>query len=556
MDVETRVRSSRMLHRRESRARLLWFGGGLLIAAVTILAVLQYKLLNELRGASLGARALAADVVADEIVAELSSYLGRNADASLDLTRSQLEDPVASVAHLMEKDFLGAREFFVAQPDDSGMIVVRFLDRKQRLLVERPQAEAMRAIEFAMHPWSTPERRRTLRRPTRTARSERPAIFRGSSIDLDVLPADRLNRVVLHPVGVLDEFAGATGFLIDERYVTETLLPRIIERVLERKGQSALRVSVVQMGSGRLVYGQMPSPGAGPIVRSSLGFGLGDFIVEIHERADSAAVLASRSFALNVGLLLFVALSAIAGALLTIRAARKQMQLAAMKSDFVSNVTHELRTPLTSIRLFGRLLRTGAGNSPESIAYGGHIEAESERLTHMVERVLDASRLEERKLTRETPVDLVAVIHSALREHDAVCRERGFEIHCQLPPPPVMVDGDQAALTSAVSNLIENAIRYSGNSRQIAIELREDTSYYEVVVRDHGIGIAAADHDRIFERFYRVDDPLVRSVRGTGLGLSIVRSIVQAHRGRVSVASRRREGSTFVIRLPNMRESE
>jgi signal transduction histidine kinase len=170
----------------------------------------------------------------------------------------------------------------------------------------------------------------------------------------------------------------------------------------------------------------------------------------------------------------------------------------------------------------------------------------------MVERVLKLSRFEGRlNPVAEEKVDLVSVVRSALRNHEPLAEASGVHVECRVPDHPIVIAGNEESLVAALSNLIENAIHYSiCQPKQIEIALTSNEASSEISVRDHGIGIPAREHQRIFERFYRVNDDAVRAVSGSGLGLAIVKAAVEAHCGTISISSRPGAGSTFIIRLP------
>jgi len=223
-----------------------------------------------------------------------------------------------------------------------------------------------------------------------------------------------------------------------------------------------------------------------------------------------------------------------------------------MKSDFVSNVSHELRTPLASIRVFGEFLRLGRVESEEKVReYGAFIETESRRLTGLVNNILDFSRIESgRKTYKFRKTDLNEILEKTLQTFDIRLRQSGFAIRRKEIErfPPIKIDGD--AIAQAVSNLVDNAVKYSGGSKEISVSLARDNGWAVISVEDQGIGISKEDQKKIFERFHRVSTGLVHEVRGSGLGLSIVNHIVHAHQGNVQVSSEPGSGSTFSIRLP------
>jgi signal transduction histidine kinase len=198
-------------------------------------------------------------------------------------------------------------------------------------------------------------------------------------------------------------------------------------------------------------------------------------------------------------------------------------------------------------------MRLGRVEKAEKVReYGEYIETESRRLTQLINNILDFSKIESAekkyKFCETDVVDLVATTVSAFA---MPLREHGYTIEFtppQQPVPPLFVDGD--ALAQVLMNLLDNAVKYSGGQKVIEVDASSSGTEVRVSVRDHGIGIAASEHKRIFEKFYRVGSGLVHDVKGSGLGLAIVSHVVKAHGGRVEVASTPGEGSTFTIVLP------
>jgi signal transduction histidine kinase len=232
------------------------------------------------------------------------------------------------------------------------------------------------------------------------------------------------------------------------------------------------------------------------------------------------------------------------------------MKLSQMKSDFVSNVSHELRTPLASIRVFAELLRLGRISSPDKAQeYGEYIEAESRRLSGLINNILDFSRIESgQKTYRFVHADISEVVGATLKTFEIRLKPSGFHIRYEGPGRPLTpIEMDSEAIAQAIHNLLENAVKYSGDSREIIVRLAQNADSIIIAIQDHGIGIARSEQPRIFDRFHRVSTGLVHNVKGSGLGLSIVTHIVQAHHGRITVESEQGDGSTFTIWLPLVR---
>jgi signal transduction histidine kinase len=223
-----------------------------------------------------------------------------------------------------------------------------------------------------------------------------------------------------------------------------------------------------------------------------------------------------------------------------------------MRSQFVSSVSHELKTPLTSIRMFAELLQIrGSDDSRTHEEYLNTIVNESERLTRLLNNVLDFSKIEHgQKDYRLEPTRLEEVVYSAARIMEYPLAEQGFDlrVHVETGLPPVNADKD--ALKQAVLNLLTNAMKYSGKSRAIEVRVGPQNGNAMIQVADHGLGIPESEQKRIFEKFYRANVPENHAISGTGLGLALVAHIAGAHHGSVRVESKVGEGSTFSILLP------
>ena len=371
---------------------------------------------------------------------------------------------------------------------------------------------------------------------------------------------DPAHRLVLKPVtDDSSRMVGIVGMVLDEAHLRGEVLPKAIQSALPHGGEGGKLAVWVCDERWNTVVGDEPGCGPKSATRVPLSFAYTNWTIALHDRRATPEASARRSFSFNVSLALALAVVLLAGLGLALRTAGREMRLAAMKSDFVSNVSHELRTPLASIRVFGELMRLGKVTEPAKVReYGEHIEIESRRLTHLVDNILDFSRIESgRKVYHFGETALEDVVRDVVAAFTMRFKGSEFEIALAgpvAPLPPVVADA--AAIDHAVSNLLDNAIKYSGSGREITVRLARIGDEVAISVRDHGIGIPAAEHKHIFERFHRVSTGAVHEVRGVGLGLAIVDHIVRAHGGRVEVESEPGKGSTFTIRLPIARPGE
>jgi signal transduction histidine kinase len=254
----------------------------------------------------------------------------------------------------------------------------------------------------------------------------------------------------------------------------------------------------------------------------------------------------------SAGATFLVLVFLLCGIALTIRATDREARLAQAKSNFVANVSHELKTPLALLSLFSEILELGrVKNEEKKIEYYRIIRHESRRLNKMIENILDFSKIEAGRKTYDfAEGDMAEVIENVLSTYRYQTVDCGFDIQTNIQPdlPPVVIDRD--AMAQAISNLLDNAIKYSREVKQLSITTETLGSALSVEIADHGVGIPRAEQAKIFEKSYRVGDGLVHDVKGSGLGLSLVKHIIEAHKGTISVASDVGKGSRFTILLP------
>jgi two-component system sensor histidine kinase SenX3 len=227
-----------------------------------------------------------------------------------------------------------------------------------------------------------------------------------------------------------------------------------------------------------------------------------------------------------------------------------------IRRDFVANVSHELKTPVGGLALLAEAVE-GAADDPEAVErFAQRMRVEATRLTRLVQEIVDLSRLQVADTLHEPViVDVAEVAAEAVERSRLVADAKGIEIATALDEG-VHVFGDRELLITAVSNLVGNAIAYSGNDTKVAVAVHDaDHGIVEVAVTDQGQGIPEDEQQRIFERFYRVDPARSRATGGTGLGLAIVKHVCANHGGEVTVWSEEGRGSTFTMRLPAAPES-
>ncbi|WP_104523675.1 sensor histidine kinase [Blastococcus atacamensis] len=222
----------------------------------------------------------------------------------------------------------------------------------------------------------------------------------------------------------------------------------------------------------------------------------------------------------------------------------------AVRRDFVANVGHELKTPVGALALLAEAIE-GAADDPEAVQrFAGRIAVEADRLGRLVRELIDLSRLQGGEpLPELRPVDVDRVLAEAVDRTRTAARAKKLDIVVG-GQPGLVVRGVESQLATAVTNLLANAVAYSAGESRIAVGARARSGFAEIAVTDSGIGIPRADRQRVFERFYRVDQSRASSTGGTGLGLAIVKHVASNHGGSVSVWSEEGLGSTFTLRIP------
>ena len=342
----------------------------------------------------------------------------------------------------------------------------------------------------------------------------------------------------------------------DGEYLRDQFFPQALEQVMSRnvsEGQTDKNAVIMiraKSDSTPFIYGTGWDAGEAEVERPMEGVFQG-LILGMKLRGTTLAALGEHwvhiSFLILGGLSFLLA----GGIFLTYRNVSKEMALARLKSDFVSNVSHELRTPLALIRLYAETLELGrlTGLSKHQ-EYYSIIRKESERLTALINNILDFSRIEAgRKEYDFRETDMCELVRNTLESYRYQIEQNGFTFEEKIAEvPPLNVDRE--AMARSLVNLVNNALKYSQDRKHIRVNLYREDGTVKLEVVDQGIGIPANEQHRIFEKFYRVGDPLVHNTKGSGLGLSLVQHIARAHGGDVVVESTPGAGSKFTITLP------
>ncbi|WP_263365814.1 sensor histidine kinase [Edaphobacter bradus] len=363
--------------------------------------------------------------------------------------------------------------------------------------------------------------------------------------------------VFFMPRGSTAEHPALAGFVYDTDYLSNKFFPQALNEVLpnQNKNDTSHPQPVIMVRTAKEhtpLAASICWDGGTPEVERSFDGVFPGLILGIKLHGTTIANISNHF--VRTAFLILGALSLLMGGgmLLAYRNVARELALAKLKSDFVSNVSHELRTPLALIRLYAETLEMGRiANPVKRQEYYEIIRKESERLTSLINNILDFSRIESGKKEysfRET--DVADLVRSTLESYRFEIEQNGFQFEEKIDKDLPQVWVDREAIARSLLNLVNNAVKYSATEKYLGVHLYRHNGGVNLEVVDHGIGIPEKEQPKIFEKFYRVCDPLVHNTKGSGLGLSLVRHIVQAHGGEVAVESEPGHGSKFIITLP------
>ena len=368
------------------------------------------------------------------------------------------------------------------------------------------------------------------------------------------------------PPRISEERVALAGATFEPDYLKQTFFPEVLEETVSQK----LNDQKLNEESGyQIAMTIFPADSDGQdndkLIAATSGWGEGKpevsrnfddvfrgLALGIKFQGTSADAIAGRWVQQSLLILGALSLVMIGGLVLTYRSVNKEVDLARLKSDFVSNVSHELRTPLSLIQLYAETLELGRIQTEEKKEeYYRIIRKESERLGKLISNILDFSRIEAgRKEYDLRETDIAELVRNTLDTYRYQIEKNGFEFEMNIAPGIPAMRLDREAIARALLNLVNNAIKYSADEKFLLVKLYRAAGVVKLEVVDRGIGIARQDQSKIFEKFYRTCDPLVHNTKGSGLGLSLVRHITHAHGGEVEVESTPGKGSKFTLSLP------
>jgi signal transduction histidine kinase len=323
-------------------------------------------------------------------------------------------------------------------------------------------------------------------------------------------------------------------------------------------GLEAATIAAVLDHRDRPVWSRHPLDGAERVAVASFGEALPEWRLALYQQPGASPRDAIRRqvvvFTASFGVLIAVI---VAGLVATYRLMRRESEIAQLKSDFVANVSHDLKTPLSVIRMFGETLEMGrVSGEAKRQEYYRVITREAERLSRLIDNVLDFSRIEGGQRAYEiVPTAVEPLVRETVEAFEYPLAQREFDASVDIAPDVGEVPMDADAVGQALANLIDNAIKYSEARRVIRIAAVRADGWLTLAVEDEGLGIPRAAQGRIFDKFYRVGRSETQGRRGSGVGLALVRHVAEAHGGRVTVDSEPGRGSRFTLRLPDHRRA-
>lgn len=297
---------------------------------------------------------------------------------------------------------------------------------------------------------------------------------------------------------------------------------------------------------------------AGPTVIVPLSSPLHDYAIQAYIDPMFSGSWWENPRAISLGYVILAIFIVAVGIGFAVRGLRREAEALQLRTALIANISHELRTPLSMIRMGAETLKRG-DRLPEKDRRDiqESILRETIHLSHLVENVLDVARLS--KSARPlvfNPVDPVSLIESVVTSYESWIRSKGFELEVDIDSAPEDQMWDREAVSRALLNLIDNAVKYSADQKSLRIILSEDDEFVSIAVQDRGVGIPPQDLARIFEPYYRAQFSDTQTRRGAGLGLTLVQQIVHSHGGRIEVESVHGEGSTFRLLFPKATQPE
>jgi signal transduction histidine kinase len=359
---------------------------------------------------------------------------------------------------------------------------------------------------------------------------------------------------VLLPEGTDGDFFGLVGAKADLDYLVDHVLKTLIENQQFSEDTNV----VISVLGGKPLLGNGGEASESATITEFFDDNFPPWKIELYRGKASGLVGLDikKSFYFWTIVVLLIVLTF--GAALIMRTIAHEMEVLKIKSDFVSSVSHEFKTPLTSIRTLVERLQEGKVQDKTKMKqYFSVIAQDTDKLTRMVGNILDFSKIEEGKREynfEETDVARLVTQHVQEFQNDELLKHFSIESFVQEGIPAMNVDRE--ALSQVLNNLLDNAVKFSSDKKEVEVHLRKENENVILEIKDKGIGIPPVEMDKIFEKFYQGKNALKQTVKGAGLGLTLVRHVIESHGGSVSVKSKIGEGSSFLLIFPVEKESQ
>lgn len=325
-----------------------------------------------------------------------------------------------------------------------------------------------------------------------------------------------------------------------------------VSQVLAPKIQALVKESfIISINDGKRSIYSSEAAAVNSLVRTKKLWLLPDMNLGIIYKGKTIQQLARNRSYLNLGMIIFIDILFLIGTWYVFRSFKTELQLAKMRSDFISNVSHEIRTPLALMSVYVETLMLGRLKPEKMNEYHKIIYQETSRLTDIVNKILNFSKIEEKRYQYNfAHVNLNELVGVVVERFNYHLQNLGFEVNLKLADNIPNIKADREALIEVLVNLMDNAIKYSNTKMSISLETLYEKDKVVFIIKDKGVGINETQQKFIFDKFYRATETEVHNIKGSGLGLAIVKHIVEGHKGKITVQSEPEQGTTFTISFP------
>lgn len=345
---------------------------------------------------------------------------------------------------------------------------------------------------------------------------------------------------------------GLLGVKINDDHLKDDVLKNLIEDIQLRENSS---VTISDL-SGRILLGEKNFAPELLTVTEFFENNFPPWKIEFSRGKTASLGIADIRKSFYFWTILTLVIILIFGTALIMRTVAHEMEILKIKSDFISSVSHEFKTPLTSIKALIERLQSGKVSEAKKINhYISVISQDAEKLTRLVNNILDFSKIEEGKKEYElVETDVAKLVSQQIEAFQEDVIREGIRIQAQFEKdiPPLSID--KAAVSQAINNVLDNAVKFSPEGKGIQVSVKKDEENVIIDIKDSGIGIPPDEIDKIFDKFYQASNALKQSVKGTGLGLTLVKHTVEAHGGKITVESKIGKGTTFSLIFPLKRK--